>query len=270
MRKLLLRVLWPLTWPVRRYWIRSERKLGKKLAVDRVLKRLLPPPPAGFESELPGGGKVFLHYREDLGLVALMSGGFERSEIEAAVRHARPGSVAIDVGANVGIFTIPLARAVGPDGRVLAFEPAPANVTRLVQNVALNGLENVDVHAVAVADRPGEVTLRLGVDPAFHSTTTVAEARAAGTTLTVRSETLDAVWAEAGAPAVSIVKVDTEGGELATLRGAERLFDRCRPTLLVEAKAEEDELDEWLGARGYGRTRPRGFADGNYLCVPEP
>src|ERR687885_83981 len=129
--RLLFRFLWPLTWPIRRYWIRSERKLGKSLLVDRVLKPLLPAPPAGFEAELPGGGRVFLHYREDVGLVTLLGGGFEQAELEAAREHARAGSTAIDVGANVGVFTVVLARAVGPAGRVLAFEPFPANVRRL-------------------------------------------------------------------------------------------------------------------------------------------
>src|SRR5918912_2561693 len=136
----LLRLLWPLTCPVRAYWLRSERKLGKKLLLDRLLKGLLPAPPRGFEAELPGGGRVFLHYREDIGLVTLLGGGFERAELEAARTHARPGTTAIEVGANVGVFTVALALAVGPDGRVVAFEPFAENVRRLEQNLALKGL----------------------------------------------------------------------------------------------------------------------------------
>lgn len=263
-----MRVLWPLTWPVRSYWIHSERKLGKKLLVDRVLKRLMPPPPAGFEARLPSGGKVFLHYREDIGLVVLMGGAFEAAESAAAVKYARPGTVAIDVGANVGMFTIPLALAVGQRGAVLAIEPSPDSVERLKSNVELNRLDNVIIRPLAVADRPGELQLHLAVDPAFHSTTAIAEAREAGETVTVRAETLDALWEEAGSPMVSLVKVDTEGGELGVLRGAERLFERCRPLLLVEAKSDEQILDEWLVARRYTRTRPPGFAVGNFLCSP--
>src|SRR5919199_2932454 len=104
--RLLLRLLWPLSWPVREYWLRSERKLGKRLLVDRVLKRVLPAPPRGFEAELPGGGRVFLHYREDIGLVTVLGGGFERAELEAVRAHARAGATASDVGANVGVFTV--------------------------------------------------------------------------------------------------------------------------------------------------------------------
>ena len=60
---------WPLSWPLRWYWSHSQRKLGKKLVVDKLLKRMLPAPPAGFEAELPGGGRVFLQHQADIGLV---------------------------------------------------------------------------------------------------------------------------------------------------------------------------------------------------------
>jgi FkbM family methyltransferase len=263
----LLRAAWPLTWPVRQYWLHSERKLGKKLVVDHVLKRLLPAPPAGFEAEVAGGGKVFLHHREDIGLVVLMSGAFEGAETECARELARPGSVAVDVGANVGMFTVPLALAVGIGGRVLAVEPSPDNVARLENNLMRNGLGNVVVREVAVAEKPGEVLLQLGVDAALHSTTNVCEDRANGETVVVPAETLDSVWRAAGSPDVSFLKIDTEGGELGILRGAPELLRACRPPILLEAKGDERarELDEILAPLGYERTRRRGFAVGNYL-----
>ena len=262
-----LRAAWPLTWPVRQYWLHSERKLGKKLVVDHVLKRMLPAPPAGFEAEVAGGGKVFLHHREDIGLVVLMSGAFEGAETECARELARPGSVAIDVGANVGMFTVPLALTVGSAGRVVAIEPSPANAARLEHNLVRNGLGNVDVRRIAVAEQPGEVVLQLGVDAALHSTTTVCEDRGAGESVVVPAETLDAVWQAAGSPAVSFLKIDTEGGELDILRGAPELLRTCRPPILLEAKGEARtrELDAILSPLRYERSRRRGFAVGNYL-----
>jgi FkbM family methyltransferase len=262
----LLRALWPLTWPVRAYWLRSERKVGKKLVLDRVLKPLLPGPPRGFEAELPGGGRIFLHYREDIGLVTLLGGGFERAELERARALARAGTTAIDVGANVGVYAIVLARAVGAAGRVLAFEPGPENARRLEENLARNALENVDLHRIAVADRAGELLLRLGADPAYHSTGDVFEGRASGAELRVPARTLDEVWREAGSPEVSFAKLDTEGGELDVLRGATELLARDRPPLLVEAR--DARVADWLAERGYEGTRPHGFALGNVLFVP--
>jgi FkbM family methyltransferase len=264
--RVLLRVLWPLTWPVRQYWLRSDRKLGKRLLVDRILKRLLPAPPRGFIAALPDGGRVFLHYREDVGLVTLLGGGFEQAELAAAREHARPGSTAIDVGANVGVFTVALALAVGRAGRVLAFEPFPENVRRLEENVRLNGLDNVDVGAKAVGDTRGELELWLGADPAFHSTSEVAEGRGSGASLRVVATTLDDAWEAAGRPPVSFVKIDIEGGEEAVVMGARDLLREERPVLLVEVR-DERVLAVLRGLR-YDDVRPRGFARGNVLFVP--
>jgi FkbM family methyltransferase len=261
-----VRLLWPLTWPIRQYWLRSKRKLGKRLLVDGILKRLLPPPPRGFEAELPGGGRVFLHYREDIGLVTLLGGGFERAELAAAAEHARRGSTAIDVGANVGVFTVTLGVAVGASGRVLAYEPFPGNVRRLGENLRLNGLDNVEVHAKAVAAEPGEIDLRLGADPGFHSTAAVAEGRGSGESLRVVATTLDDEWEAAGRPPVSFVKIDTEGGEDAVVLGARDLLREERPVLLVEVK--DDGVLATLRGLRYDDVRPRGFARGNVLFVP--
>src|SRR2546423_1342632 len=261
-----VRLAWPFTWGIRWYWLHSTRKLGKGLVVEHIVKRLLPPPPAGFYTELPSGGRVFLHHREDIGLVVLMSGAFERAETEFAIEQARPGTVAIDVGANVGMFTVPLALAVGPSGRVLTIEPSPENVARLESNLELNSLENVVVESIAVGDKAGQLVLQLASDPGFHSTAEISESRSVDEELTVRAETLDQVWLRAHAPAVSFIKIDTEGSEDAVLRGAEKILRACRPVLLVEAKGDERvrELDGWLGAFGYSRKRERGFAPGNY------
>ena len=261
-----VRLAWAFTWGIRFYWLHSTRKLGKSLVVEHIVKRLLPEPPAGFYAELPNGGRVFLHHREDIGLVVLMSGAFERAETEFAVEQARPGTVAIDVGANVGMFTVPLALAVGPSGRVLTIEPSPDNVARLESNLELNSLENVIVEPIAVGDKAGELVLQLASDPGFHSTAELSELRSVDENLTVPADTLDQVWLRAHAPAVSFIKIDTEGSEDAVLRGAEQILRACQPVLLIEAKGGDRvrELDNWLGRFGYSRTRHRGFAPGNY------
>jgi len=259
------RLAWPFTFGIRWYWLHSSRKLGKALVVEHVVKRLLPSPPAGFYAEVPNGGRVFLHHREDIGLVVLMSGGFEKAETEFAIEQARPGTVAIDVGANVGMFTVPLALAVGPSGRVLTIEPSPENMERLESNLDLNSLENVVVEPIAVGDKSGRLVLQLANDPGFHSTAEIAESRSFDESLTVKAETLDQVWLRAHAPNVTFIKIDTEGSEDAVLRGAEQILRTCQPALLVEAKGRERlrELDAWLGRFGYSRCRPRGFARDN-------
>lgn len=267
--RLLLRLIWPLTKPLRWYWLTSKRKVGKRFLVDGVLKHFLPAPPAGFLVELPHGGRVFLHYREDIGLAVLMGGGFESTEIELAVQHARPGTVAFDVGANVGMFTIPLAHAVGPRGHVIAVEPSPENVGRLEDNIRLNGLSNVEIEAIAIADKAGSLSLHLGSDPAFHSTTDVDGFRDRDAAIIVRAKTLDDLWRSSGEPDVSFLKVDTEGGELSALRGAPGLLSTRRAVILLEAKGTERlrDLDEWLCQFDYVRMGSNRLCKGNFVYV---
>ena len=262
----LLRPLWLVAWPVRAYWLHSDRKIGKRLVLERIIKPLLPPPPRGFEAQVPGGARVHLYYQEDLGLTTLLGGGFERTELELELRLARPATTAVDVGANVGLHTSVLASAVGPGGHVLAFEPEPSNCSRLQENVVRNGFTNVEIHRVALQDRPGHAVLHLGADPMYHSTGTIFEDRAAGRDIVVEARILDDVWREAGSPSVSFVKIDTEGTEFEVLKGTERLLDAERPALLIETR--DPRIEPWLAAWGYVGRRPRGFALGNVLFEP--
>ena len=197
-----------------------------------------------------------------------MSGGFEQAETEWLLARVRPGTTAIDVGANVGMYTVPLA---GAAERVLAFEPAPDNVRRLEANLALNGLTNATVRGVALGERPGELLLRLGDDPMFHSTTEVAEQRGTGDEVRVEACVLDDEWRAAGSPEVSALKVDVEGGEPAVLRGATALLAECRPALLLEASTPERlaVLEEILGPLGYAHSQPHGFGLGNYAWTQD-
>ena len=257
----ILRLTWPLTWGIRWYWIHSRRKWGKRLLVDVVLKRMVPPPPEGFVADLPGGGKVFLHHREDIGLAYKLSGAFEPAELAFVREHAAPNTTAFDVGANIGIFTVPLALTVGSRGHVVAIEPEFENARRVIDNALLNELDNVQVRVAAAGERPGNAHLQEGRDPAFHAVDTEESPGSL-----VRIETLDEIWTRGGSPRVSLVKIDTEGGEQKVLRGSTRMLRACHPVLLVEAKERADVrwVDDFLSEFGYTRMATRGFAVGNH------
>ena len=76
----------------------------------------------------------------------------ERAKLKQFVRRLRRGKAVWDVGANVGLYTLPSARAVGPTGRVYAFEPMPRNLGLLRRHLAMNRLSNVEIYDVAVGD----------------------------------------------------------------------------------------------------------------------
>jgi len=87
-------------------------------------------------------------------------GWYEKSCVQFVASLIRPGMVAFDVGANVGYYTLLLARGVGPNGRVIAFEPDPVNVAHLKEHMRLNKISNVEIVEAAVSDREGTVFFR--------------------------------------------------------------------------------------------------------------
>ena len=145
----------------------------------------MPSPPRGFVTTVPGGARLRLHYREDVGLATLLGGGWERAELAYASSLAIPGTAALDVGANVGVHTAVLASAVGSRGRVLAFEPEPTNLARLRENMAQNAFANVEIYPMAASERTGRGVLHLSTDPMYHSMANIFEGRSAGADIVV-------------------------------------------------------------------------------------
>jgi FkbM family methyltransferase len=124
----------------------------------------------------------------------------------------RPGMVVVDVGANVGMYTLIAARLVGQAGRVISFEPTPRTFAILKDNIQVNGLletGRVEFHAVAIADRIG--TARFGVYTANNGHNTLFPAGGDAKVIDVATTTLDAALADV--PRVDVIKIDAEGAE---------------------------------------------------------
>ncbi|HEX3617147.1 MAG TPA: FkbM family methyltransferase [Solirubrobacteraceae bacterium] len=137
------------------------------------------------------------------------------------------GSAAIDVGANIGFFTVRFARWVGPQGRVIAIEPEAHNIASLRRRVQRAGLAGVvECLAAAAADRPGE--LRLAITPGHP-----ADHHLADTGVPVPAVTLDDIAGTQERP-ISLLKIDVQGAETMVLAGARRLIETHRPAIFVE------------------------------------
>jgi len=137
-------------------------------------------------------------------------------------------STVVDVGANIGLSTILLARMTE---RVIAFEPSPPNVAFLRRNLERNGITNVEIHAAAVSSEPG--ILRFHVAQFGAGSHVVAAGHVSGRTIStvdVPAVTLDGT----DLPSISFVKIDAEGHEPDVLAGAGRLLSRDRPLIYTE------------------------------------
>jgi len=172
----------------------------------------------------------------------------------AAVANLPPGALILDVGASVGAWTVPLARHFGVSGRVVAFEPVPANRARLTHAIEANGLVNVTVSALALGneERPVDMWLRSALTGAESGTAAVVAAGEGH--LTVQMRPMD-TWAdETGLDRLDFIKLDVEGAELMVLAGAERTVARFRPVIL----AEFDEY--WMSTHGLSAADAQRWA----------
>jgi FkbM family methyltransferase len=216
-----------------------------------VLDRLLGDRPSGPRTivlSVPRGGIVEIERGTSITRAAIAQGQFEASEIAVLVGLAKPATVAFDIGANVGLFTVALARAVGPTGRVVAVEPYPPSIEALASNIARNGLDNVTIVRMAVGSAPGTGRILVEADPALISVLELAEDEADSVPVT----TIDSIWYEMGRPVVSAIKIDVEGSEVSVLRGATNLL-ATGPCVLVETRTSESHVEavRLLEAHGY-------------------
>lgn len=169
----------------------------------------------------------------------------------------KPGWVVLDLGAQQGIFTCKAARAVGPQGLVVAFEPHPTNFSLLVNNVSRNALRNVSTVEAAVADRVGESELYLHL----HSTGYSLARKSSLGSLQVCLTTLEESAAELRLQRVDLIKLDIEGAAIPALRGGERLLRRYKPKIAMEFESDEErrELPDWLRGLGYNVRVTAGY-----------
>jgi FkbM family methyltransferase len=178
-------------------------------------------------------------------------------------RYLGPGDVFVDVGANVGLFAIAVARHVGPTGKVFAFEPAPAVAQQLRVNIEQGGVASwVDVHEIALGSRSGLRVLRADPDHPLDSSKhslflmgpAVWEVVVRGFDDLVASSEVDL------GRGLHAVKIDVEGAEADVLLGMEGTLESCRPRLLVvetieghlrRAGSTVDDLHRFLARLGY-------------------
>jgi FkbM family methyltransferase len=152
---------------------------------------------------------------------------WEAPGIAALKSFVRPGTIVIDVGANIGFFTRRFAEWVRPGGIVIALEPEARNFASLNAVLSRHGLVNVEPIEAVAAECSGSLRLQINSrHPADH--------RIAEEGTEVRAITLDGMLEERGWPEVSFIKIDVQGAEERVLEGALETIRRFRPALYVE------------------------------------
>jgi FkbM family methyltransferase len=180
----------------------------------------------------------------------LLLGDLEVPMQEALHRTVAPGSTVFDVGANIGFFSVLAGRLTGPGGRVVGFEPVP-DVAQLARAaVARNGMAgHVAIRAQAVGATAGVEQLHVVGEASWSHLASRGRHPDTVATIDVEVVTLDGLL-DAG-PAPDVVKLDVEGAEVDAFRGATRLLEEHRPTLIVELHETNAEVADLLEDAGY-------------------
>lgn len=243
------------------------------------------------------GTFILSDYDVDISEHMRMYGEWAEGELNLFLSLIKPGDIVVDAGANIGAFTVPLAKKVGPNGRVHSFEPQKVINQRLTANVVLNDLENVDIYLSALGNYTGFIEVPI-INYAAHanfgalSLTEPLENQTPEWSYKVPIHRLDDInfynpYTQSNCP--SFIKMDVERMEKWVLQGAADTLKRCRPFVHMENNAESSSkgLIEYLFEIDYipfwdlrspynpdnfnkvDKDTSNGYVSMNMLCVPK-
>jgi FkbM family methyltransferase len=240
-----------------------------------------------------------LDLNEGIDFSIYLLGMFERSTVNTYKKLLLPGNTVLDIGANIGAHTLPIAHTIGPLGKIFAFEPTQYAYLKLVRNVSLNPAlaERIHVEQMMLSDRDNPSPSHALYSSWKLTTTQVSRhPKHLGQLMDItgaRTGRLDDFVAQLKLDRIDFIKIDVDGNECAVLRGAQRVLESFRPKILMEFMPyglEESghslkELMELLKSAGYkilsvpklaplpedseelGKLIPDGSSI-NVLCLP--
>jgi FkbM family methyltransferase len=194
-----------------------------------------------FIHDLSHGLKIKL-YKNSV-LSKLIYEGFEQSELKYLESSLTDGDIFIDVGANIGIFSLYASRFVGQLGKVISIEPSRVTFERLLENVKLNQLGNVSPFNIGLSNRSGRLDLQVSVS-GFDAWNTFSTAHnnKFQSKINVQVETLDDLVQNFEKKKIRLIKIDVEGWEKFVLLGGINFLNTYSPSLMVEF-TEENTFD---------------------------
>jgi FkbM family methyltransferase len=208
--------------------------------------------------QLPEGVRIVVP--DSLGLmtpyVLVEQNDWFEDEIKFVRRLLQPGDRVIDVGANMGVYALSMAKAIGPRGRLWAYEPASGTAALLAQSISANGFGHVVLEQAALSSAAGKLLLRVNENSELNSL--LHDGQPTSGTEAVPVTTLDEQREAFGWSSIEFVKVDAEGEECDILRGGKRFFAELSPLVQYEIRAGEFmnlELVQQFAALGYRSYR---------------
>jgi FkbM family methyltransferase len=187
------------------------------------------------------GNKLFLN-KKGLALSISHYGTYEESEAKIMEEKIKVGNIVVDVGANIGLHTLNMARIVGNTGRVFAFEPDPSNFEILEKNVKINNYQNIILEQKAVGDKNGRTTLYQSDHPGMHRI--FPQTKQAKGQVQVELTSLDKYFIDSNlADKINFIKIDVEGLEFSVLKGMKNILKNNKKIKILFEFAPKNTME---------------------------
>lgn len=262
--------------PLIKGFVTSRRKNLKRKESERKVKEdenwnsLFKPGSEALVFDMDNGTKINL-FRDSILSRFIFRGDFEKKELEFLKSKLKTGDIFIDIGANIGLFSMIASELVGKQGRIIAFEPSPSTYHRLLGNIELNEFINIEARNIGLSDSAGSLQLKVSGN-GHDAWNTFAEDLTGkfNQTVSVPVHTLDEQLNDVDKSQISLIKIDVEGWEKFVLMGAREFLNTHSPALMIEltqANSEAagynvHEIYDLLVSWGYSWYR---FKDGHLL-----
>jgi FkbM family methyltransferase len=202
-----------------------------------------------------------------------IGGSYEPTLVRFLKKTVGKDWTCIDIGANIGYFSLLMGRLVGPTGQIYAVEPTPSTYKMLVENIQLNSLSNTRHEQLALSDHNGSLQFHIG-PPGYEVYNSAGEITHPAAmdqvfkAITVPCETLDNYCSRQKIKRVHLIKIDVEGDELSVLRGMDDTMKTNPEMILVVEFADQTtagfgyqarEIGAWLKDKGYNLFLLKSF-----------
>ena len=186
------------------------------------------------------GNKLFLS-KKGLALSISHYGTYEELESKIMEEKIEMGNIVVDVGANIGLHTLNMARIVGNTGQVFAFEPDPSNFEILKKNVKINNYKNIILEQKAVGDKHGRTTLYQSDHPGKHRI--FPQTEQAKSQVQVELTNLDNYFDSDMIDKINFIKIDVEGLEFSVLKGMKNILKNNKNIKILFEFVPKDTME---------------------------
>ncbi|MFI5704064.1 FkbM family methyltransferase [Streptomyces xanthochromogenes] len=228
----------------RKYVRDAPGSVGKAAMADRFLNPYLRDHPRRRVVEARSGARFAVDTQDLIQRYLYLFGVWEPHMTHWLRERLRPGDVFVDVGANIGAFSMLASRLVGETGRVIAIEASPEFHRRVLQHVELNGCSNVRAVNIAVADSRKTLTFVLASSKNMGANSIVPFGGPAESTFEMAALPLSEVLRADEIAKARVIKIDVEGAEGGVIRGLAPVLGDLRPDVEIAVEVTPERMTQ--------------------------